>query len=123
MVQHARAHETLKKPFAVERHHPASAARPAKLASRTAFDFTTHRASVSGLAGDEVLGKGGASVLFAHQAGEEQHRAAWAVVYHEVLGLPGAVAVNGDDNASGRALDQTAVLFEEALVAVVACEM
>jgi hypothetical protein len=66
---------------------------------------------VSGLAGDEVLGKGGARVLFAHQAGEEQHRAAWPVEHCEVLGLPVGVAGDRDDNAGGLAADLTGVLL------------
>jgi hypothetical protein len=40
----------------------------------------------------ECLPKAGAGELLAHQAGEVQERAAWPVVHHDVLGLPGGVA-------------------------------
>ena len=62
--------------------------------------------SVSGFAGDEVLGKGGAGELPTQQAGDEQQRAAWPLVYHDVLGLPGGVAGNDADDAEGLAVDR-----------------
>src|SRR5262245_33641280 len=78
--------------------------------------------SVSGLSGNEVLGEGGACELLAHQASEEQHRAARPVVHHYVLGLPGSVAADRDDNAGGLAADLTGVVLEEAVIAVIAGE-
>src|SRR5436190_8432824 len=87
-------------------------------------DFLSpRRTRLSGLAGDEVLSKGGAGVLLTHQAREEEHRTAWPVVHHEVLGLPGGVAANRDDHAGGLTLDLTGVVLDEAVVAVVADEL
>ncbi len=79
--------------------------------------------SVSGLAGDKVLCEGGAGVHLAHQAGEEQHRAAWPVVHHEVLGLPGGIPLNRYHDAGWLALDATGILLEKAVVAIVACKL
>src|SRR5712691_732238 len=73
--------------------------------------------SVSGLAGGEVLGMGGVGELLAHQAGQQQQRAAWPVVRHDVLGLPGGVAGDQDDRADGLAADLSGVVLEEAVVA------
>src|SRR5215470_2352844 len=78
--------------------------------------------SVSGFAGDEVPGKRGAGELLAHQAGEEEHGAAWPVVHHYVLRLPGWVAGNRHNHAGRLAADLTGVVLEEAVVAVVAGE-
>lgn len=55
----------------------------------------------SGLAGEEVLGQGGACERLAQQARDEQHRAAWPMVDYDVLGLPGGIAGNRDDDAGG----------------------
>jgi hypothetical protein len=77
----------------------------------------------TGRAGDEVLGQRRAEVLLAHHAREVQHRAAWPVVHHEVLGLPGGVARDGNHHAGGLAFDLAGVLFDKAVVAVVAGEM
>src|SRR5262245_38574350 len=73
-----------------------------------------------GIAGDEEPGKGSAGELLAHQAGQKQHRAAWPVVHHDVLGLPGSVAFDRDDNGGRLALDRSGVLLDEAVVAVIA---
>src|SRR6516165_245371 len=61
------------------------------------------------LAGDEELRERRPRVLHAHQPGEEQDRTAWAVIHHQMLGLPGGVAVHRDDHAGGLALDLTGV--------------
>jgi hypothetical protein len=74
--------------------------------------------SVLGLVGEKVLGKGGASELFVHQAGEEQQRLAWPMVHHDVQGLPVGVAGHRADDAEGLALDLRGVVLEEAVVAV-----
>ena len=64
-----------------------------------------------------MLGKGGAGELLAHQAGEQQQRAAWTVVHHDVLDHPVSVAANDDDNAAGLAVDLSGVVLQEAIVA------
>src|SRR5262245_27242421 len=74
------------------------------------------------VAGDEEPGEWGAGERLAHQAGQEQDRAAWPVVHHDVLGLPGGVALDRDHNGGGLALDRSGVLLDEAVVAVVAGE-
>src|SRR3954469_842365 len=79
-------------------------------------------AAASGLAGDEVPGERGAGVLLPHQAGEEQHRAPWPVVHHETLGLARGVPGDRGHGAGGLAVDQTGVLLDEAVLAVVADE-
>src|SRR5215475_840742 len=80
-------------------------------------------ASVSGLVGEEVVGKAGASELLMHQVGEEQQRIAWPVVYHDVLGLPGGVAGDGDDDFERLALDLRGVVLEKTIIAVVTGEV
>jgi hypothetical protein len=79
-------------------------------------------ASVSGLATDEELGKGGTGELLTHQAGEEHYGTSWSVVHHEVLGLAGGIAVNRNYDAGRLAADPTRVLLDEAAVAVIAGE-
>src|SRR5262249_52586675 len=74
-----------------------------------------HRQVRLGLAGGEVLGIGGAGELFAHQAGQAQQRAAWPVVRHDVLGLPGGVAGDQDDTADWLAAQLCRVVLEEAV--------
>src|SRR5215469_1684108 len=78
--------------------------------------------SVSGLASEEELGKRRVGELLAHQAGQEQHRAAWPVVHHNMPSLPSGIAGNCDNNGGRFALDLSGVLLEEAVVAVVAGE-
>jgi hypothetical protein len=56
------------------------------------------------------------------KAGEEQHRASWPVIHHDVLGLPGGVARNRHDNARRLAADPSGVILEETIVAVIAGE-
>src|SRR5205823_14632327 len=75
------------------------------------------------LAGGEVLGIGGVGELLAHQAGQEQQRAAWPVVRHDVLGLSGGVAGDQDDTADGLAADLSGVVLKPAVVAVGAGEV
>src|SRR5271170_2521201 len=74
------------------------------------------------LTGDEVLCQGRACVFLSHDASEEEHRTAWAVIHNEVLTLAFGVARNGYDNASGLALDFTSVFLEIPFAAVVASE-
>ena len=45
------------------------------------------------------------------------------MVYHDVLGLPGGVAGDGDDDFERLALDLRGIVLEEAVVAVVASEV
>src|SRR5713226_9636455 len=75
------------------------------------------RVASSGLAGEEVLGVGGAGEFFGHQAGQEQQRAPWPVVRRDVLGLPGGVASDQDDTADGLAADLSGVVLKEAVAA------
>jgi len=53
----------------------------------------------------------------------EQQRAAWPVIRHDALGLPGGVAGDQDDTADGLAADLSDVVLEEAVVAVGASEL
>src|ERR1700733_3140559 len=81
------------------------------------------RKAVSGLAGEEVLGIGGAGELLAHQVGQEQQRTAWPVVRGDVLGLPGGVPGHEDGTANRFAADLSCVVLEPAVLAVGAGEV
>src|SRR5262245_1398339 len=77
----------------------------------------------SELVGKEVLGKERTSELLVHQSREEQQRVAWPVVHHDVLGLPGDVAGDRDDDAEELALDLRGVILKKTIVAVGAREV
>src|SRR5262245_31545837 len=81
------------------------------------------RFRVALFAGSKMLGNGGSGELLAQQTGQQEQRAEWPVTRHDVLGLPGGVALDEDNAADGLATNLGDVVFEEVVVAAGADEL
>ena len=64
------------------------------------------------LAGEEVIPVGGAGEVLVYQPGQEQQCAPGPIVAHDVLGLPGGVAGDRDDDADWLAVNLSGVVLE-----------
>ena len=64
-----------------------------------------------------VLGQVGAVELFPQHAGERQQRTAWPVVDHHLLGLPGGIERDPDDDIGVNAANLRVVVLDEPVVA------